>query len=66
MGVISSLKELLGRTVYVHGQPVQVNVQGLSPRELYATQANLHAVISFLSSSVAQLPLKVYTQQSPS
>ena len=64
MGVISSLKELLGRTVYVYGQPVQVNVQGLSPRELYATQANLHAVISFLSSSVAQLPLKVYTRKS--
>ena len=63
MGVISSLKELLGRTVYVYGQPVQVNVQGLSPRELYATQANLHAVISFLSSSVAQLPLKVYTRK---
>lgn len=64
MGVISSLKELLGRTVYVYGQPVQVNVQGLSPRELYATQANLHAVISFLSSSVAQLPLKVYARKS--
>ena len=63
MGVISSLKELLVRTVYVYGQPVQVNVQGLSPRELYATQANLHAVISFLSSSVAQLPLKVYTRK---
>lgn len=63
MGVISSLKELLGCTVYVYGQPVQVNVQGLSPRELYATQANLHAVISFLSSSVAQLPLKVYTRK---
>lgn len=64
MGVISSLKELLGRTVYVYGQPVQVNVQGLSPRELYATQANLHAVISFLSASVAQLPLKTYTRKS--
>lgn len=35
-------------------------VEGLSPRELYATQANLHAVVSFLADSIAQLPLKVY------
>ena len=35
-------------------------VDGLSPKELYATQANLQAVVSFLSSSIAQLPLKVY------
>lgn len=32
----------------------------MSARELYATQANLHAVVSFLADSVAQLPLKVY------
>lgn len=35
-------------------------VGGMSPRALYATQANLHAVVSFLADSVAQLPLKVY------
>ena len=35
-------------------------VDGLTPRMLYATQANLHAVISFLADSIAQLPLKVY------
>lgn len=35
-------------------------VDGFSPRRLYATQANLHAVVSFLADSVAQLPLKVY------
>lgn len=32
----------------------------LTARQLYATQANLHAVVSFLADSVAQLPLKVY------
>ena len=32
----------------------------MSARDLYATQANLHAVVSFLADSVAQLPLKVY------
>ena len=36
------------------------SVEGLSARQLYATQANLHAVVSFLADSVAQLPLKVY------
>lgn len=35
-------------------------VGSLSARELYATQANLHAVVSFLADSIAQLPLKVY------
>ena len=32
----------------------------MTARQLYATQANLHAVVSFLSDSIAQLPLKVY------
>ena len=35
-------------------------VDGLTPQGLYATQSNLHAVVSFLADSVAQLPLKVY------
>lgn len=38
-------------------------VDGLSPKELYATQANLYAVVSFLADSIAQLPLKVYTRK---
>ena len=37
-------------------------VEGMTARRLYATQANLHAVVSFLSDSIAQLPLKVYTR----
>lgn len=64
MGVISNLRNLFGnRVVNIYGQDIPVNVQGLSARELYATQANLHAVISFLSSSIAQLPIKVYTRK---
>lgn len=35
-------------------------VEGMSPRELYGTQENLYAVVSFLADSIAQLPLKVY------
>ena len=38
-------------------QPV---IEGLSANELYASQGNLRAVVSFLADSVAQLPLKVY------
>ena len=38
-------------------------VEGMSPKELYSTQANLHAVVSFLADSIAQLPLKVYTRK---
>lgn len=38
-------------------------VEGLSPKELYSTQANLHAVVSFLADSIAQLPIKVYTRK---
>ena len=38
------------------------NVEGMTPRQLYATQANLHAVVSFLADSIAQLPLKVYVR----
>ncbi len=37
-------------------------VDGMTARKLYSTQANLHAVVSFLSDSIAQLPLKVYTR----
>ena len=36
--------------------------EGMSPKELYGTQANIYAVVSFLSDSIAQLPLKVYTR----
>lgn len=62
MPIVSSLRKLFGRNpVYLSITPEEVPTVGsLSPRQLYATQANLHAVISFLSDSVAQLPLKVY------
>lgn len=37
-------------------------VEGMTPRQLYSTQANLHAVVSFLADSIAQLPMKVYVR----
>lgn len=38
----------------------QPMIEGRSANELYASQGNLRAVVSFLADSVAQLPLKVY------
>ena len=61
MPVIQKLKNLFGRNVfYVVTQEEMPRVGKMSARQLYATQANLHAVVSFLADSVAQLPLKVY------
>ena len=62
MPIISRLRNLFGRTtVHVSIAPEEnPYVDGLTARQLYATQANLHAVVSFLADSVAQLPLKVY------
>lgn len=63
MPVIQRLKNLFGRNVfYVVTQEEMPRVGKMSARQLYATQANLHAVVSFLADSVAQLPLKVYVR----
>ena len=60
--ITQRLRDLFGRaTIHVSLLPEEnPRVDGLSARQLYATQANLQAVVSFLSDSVAQLPLKVY------
>lgn len=61
MPVIQRLKNLFGRNVFYVVTPEEMpRVGKMSARQLYATQANLHAVVSFLADSVAQLPLKVY------
>lgn len=54
------LRRIFGPTYVTvqYGGDVPV-VEGMTPRQLYATQANLHAVVSFLADSIAQLPLKV-------
>jgi HK97 family phage portal protein len=61
--VIQRIRELFFPTYQINidlGQ--NVSVEGMTPRRLYATQANLHAVVSFLADSIAQLPLKVYVR----
>ena len=62
MPIVQRLRNLFGRNpVYVSIVPEELpQVGSMSARDLYATQANLHAVVSFLSDSIAQLPLKVY------
>lgn len=60
--IAQRFRDLFGRQVMHISIEPEANpyVEGLSARKLYATQANLHAVVSFLSDSVAQLPIKVY------
>lgn len=63
MPVLQRLRNLFGRNIYYSISPAENPTVGLmGARELYATQANLHAVVSFLADSIAQLPLKVYTR----
>lgn len=63
-GIVTRIRELFApREIHFNITP-ETNpiVDGMTPRRLYATQANLHAVVSFLSDSIAQLPLKVYVR----
>ena len=64
MAIIQSLRSLFGsrrdKINIIFGPEELPLVGSMTARELYATQANLHAVVSFLADSVAQLPLKVY------
>ena len=63
MRISERLRSLFGTTYQISITPEMVPiVDGMTARKLYSTQANLHAVVSFLSDSVAQLPLKVYTR----
>ena len=61
MSIKDRLSALFGSTTYVAITPEMIpTAEGLDARRLYATQSNLYAVVSFLSDSIAQLPLKVY------
>ena len=60
--IVQALRNLFGRNEFhIEITPEQLPIiEGLTARQLYATQENLHTVVSFLAASVAQLPLKVY------
>ena len=51
-------------TVYCFaiGNDAPTSVLNYTAKQLYCTQANLRAVVDYLSNSIAQLPLKVYTR----
>lgn len=63
--ITQKLRDLFGRSeIHVSITPAEnPMVDGLSARQLYETQANLQAVVSFLAESVGQLPLKVYRKE---
>ena len=44
------------------GSDASSSVLNYTARQLYQSQANLRAVVDYLSNSIAQLPLKVYTR----
>lgn len=46
----------------VIGEDAPTQVLNYTARQLYCTQDNLRAVVDYLSNSIAQLPLKVYTR----
>ena len=49
---------------YVYGGDYGVSVANLDAAQLYKTQPNLRAVISFLADNAAQVPIKVYERAS--
>lgn len=64
MGIIQTVQALFGNKVkIVYGNSSLPSVEHLTPRELYESQSNLYSVVSFLSSSIAQLPIKVFERK---
>lgn len=64
-GIISRWRSLFRPTLvqYNFGPDAPAQVLNFTARQLYNTQDNLSAVVNFLSSSIAQLPLKVYRRK---
>lgn len=52
------------RITYVYGGDYGVNIANMDAAQLYRTQPNLRAVISFLADNAAQIPIKVYERAS--
>lgn len=63
-GIMERLRTLLRPTVvqFSMGPDAPAEVLNMTARSLYNTQDNLAAVVNFISNSIAQLPLKVYTR----
>ena len=63
-GIVERWRMLFRPTVYKFsfGPDAPAQVLNLTARQLYNTQDNLAAVVNYLSNSIAQLPIKVYTR----
>lgn len=65
MAIFSGLRNLFRPQItYVYGGDYGVNVASMDAAELYRTQPNLRAVVSFLADNAAQVPIKVYERAS--
>ena len=62
--IIERWKSIFRPNIYIvyNGSDAPEQVLNYSARQLYQTQANIRAVVDFLSNSIAQLPLEVYTR----
>ena len=66
MAILKSLTNIFRRqnVYYYYSGDFGVNVAAMDAAELYRTQPNLRAVVSFLADNAAQIPLKVYERAS--
>ena len=62
MTIFSGLRNLFRPQItYVYGGDYGVSIANMDAAELYRTQPNLRAVVSFLADNAAQIPLTYRT-----
>ena len=65
MSIFAGIKNLFKpKRFYVYGNDYGVYVANMGISELYRTQPNLRAVVSFLADNAAEVPIKVYERAS--
>ena len=64
MAIFKGLRNLRRPIFYVYGDDWGVKVANMDAAQLYKTQPNLRAVISFLADNAAQIPIKIFERAS--
>ena len=65
MPIFSNIKNFFRPSpVYIYGGDYGVSVAHMDAAQLYRTQPNLRAVVSFLADNAAQIPIKVFDRAS--
>ena len=65
MAIFDGIRNLFRpKITYVYGGDYGVSVANMDAAQLYRTQPNLRAVVSFLADNAAQIPIKVYERVS--